>query len=483
LANAHQTSAPFDKPGVSARRRDLQRIAIVQTTHPGASRPEIGLGAGFLKAYLEEYSSYDFQIDCFESNDFLENIVGRADEYQLVALSSVSYLYEEARKISRAIKSNFGDRVTTIIGGVHITSLPSTLSADFDYGAVGEGEQTFLEFVEALKRGASDGDILAIPGIIGLRNGRLVSAPPRSFIDDISSIPFPDREMFNKYRAVPSAITARGCPFKCDFCTNNVLWTRKVRKPACERIGDELQHIVENVNDVRVIVFRDDIVFIKEDYVRDAVAHIEENYPHLLKIPKVGYAHVNTLRPEFAKLLKRLGMYKILCGFESGSERILQILKGGSSTVEQNQRAIEICNDFELDIAGNFIIGTPDETIEDVVMTYEFLLKNMRAKKVSSASTSILTPFPGERYWQIFTNSGVDLPSFDWSRLNESGFSTYYEDTKGRGTVREWWDLRKSMGKIYLGRVPENEFIAVMQNYEPELVELQAEYLKSDRKY
>lgn len=474
----------LDRPIISpVQARKLERIAIVQTTHPGTARPEIGLGPGFLKAYLEEYSECEFQIDCFESNDFLDNVIAHADEYQLVAISSVSYLYEVAKKISRTIKSHFGDRVTTIIGGVHITSAPETLTADFDFGAVGEGEQTFLEFVEALRRQESDQTLLAIPGIIALRSGKLVKAAPRSFIDDINQIPFPDRGMFNKYRAVPSAITARGCPFKCDFCTNNVLWTRKVRKPRHHRVGDELKHIVDNINDVRVIVFRDDIVFIKEDYVRDAVQYIEETYPEILNIPKVGYAHVNTLRPEFAKLLKKLGMYKVLCGFESGSERILQILKGGSSTVEQNQRAIEICNEHELDIAGNFIIGTPDEESIDVLQTYDFLLKNMRAGKISSASTSILTPFPGERYWNIFTKTEVDIPNFDWSRLNESGFSTYYEDTKGRGTVKEWWEMRKDMGKIYIGRIPEEEFIAIMQDHEPELVELQKEYLTRDRKY
>jgi len=473
----------LNKPLRSPRARSLERIAIVQTTHPGTSRPEIGLGPGFLKAYIEEYSEFDFQIDCFESNDFLENVIAHAHEYQLVAISTVSYLYEVAKKISRTIKANFGDHVTTIIGGVHITSAPATLTSDFDFGAVGEGEQTFLEFVEALRRGEQDQELMEIPGIIALRSGKLVKARPRAFIEDINDIPFPDRGMFNKYRAVPSAITARGCPFKCDFCTNNVLWTRKVRKPRHQRIGDELKHITENISDVRVIVFRDDIVFIKEDYVRDAVRYIEDTYPEILTIPKVGYAHVNTLRPEFAKLLKKLGMYKVLCGFESGSERILQILKGGSSTVAQNQRAIEICNDHGLDIAGNFIIGTPDEEASDILLTYDFLLKNMRAGKVSSASTSILTPFPGERYWDIFTKTGVDIPTFDWSRLNESGFSTYYEDTGGRGTVREWWEMRKGMGKVYIGRVPEDEFIAIMQDHEPELVELQKAYLAKDRKY
>ncbi len=461
----------------------MQKIALVQTTHLGTARPEIGLGNGFLKNYLLEYGRGDYEIEVYESNDFMANVMDKAGQYDVVAISTVSYLYDVARKIARDIKDNFGDRVTTIVGGVHPTSAADTLSADFDYGAVGEGEQTFLEFIEALDRRASDDELLDIPGIVGHRDGRLVQRKPRTFIEKVESIPFPDREMFNKYRAVPSLITARGCPYKCDFCTNRVLWTRTVRKPPAERVADEIADIMDKINDVRVIVFRDDIVFIKEDYVPQLFDVMSEKYPHLLAIPKVGYAHVNTIRPEFARLLKAFGLTKVLCGFESASPRILNILKGGSATVEQNQKAIEICYDLGLDIAGNFIIGTPDEEEEDVIASYEFILKNMRAGKIASVSTSILTPFPGERYWEIFMKSGVDLENFDWSRLNEGGFSTHYEDRKGKTTVKEWWESRKADGKIYLGNIPEERFVEIMQRYEPEIADGQREYLAKDRKY
>ena len=460
----------------------VRKIALIQTTHLGTARPQIGLGVGFLKSYLGTHAPARFEIDTYESNDFLSNM-HKASEYDVIAISTVSYLYDIAKKIARDVKSNLGDQVTTIVGGVHITSAPETLSADFDYGAVGEGEQTFLEFITALDRGASDDELLRIPGIVARRDGKLSRVAARDFISDIETIPFPDREMFNRYRAVPSLITARGCPFKCDFCTNNVLWTRNVRKPSPVRVAEELADVVAKINDVRVIVFRDDIVFIKEDYVQLVYESLAERYPHILAIPKVGYAHVNTLRPQFAQLLKDLGITKILCGFESGSQRILKILKAGSATVENNQRAADICSAIDLDIAGNFIIGTPDEEEEDVVATYDFLLKNLRAGKIKNASTSILTPFPGERYWKIFLDSGEDLATFDWSRLNETGFPTYYEDTGGRGTVREWWQERKAQGKIYIGKIPEDRFVDIVQRYEPEVIALQKEYLKTDRKY
>jgi radical SAM superfamily enzyme YgiQ (UPF0313 family) len=441
------------------------------------------MSGGFLKSYLKAYSHGDFEIEMYESNDFMDNVMNKAGDFDIVGISTVSYLYDVAKRIAHDIKENFGDKVTTIVGGVHPTSAPETLTDDFDYGAVGEGEQTFLEFTEAVDHGASDDELLDIPGIVGIRNGSLIQRRPRTFIEELDKIPFPDRDMFNKYQSVPSLITARGCPFKCDFCTNRVLWTRTVRKVAAERVADELADIYENIDDVKVIVFRDDIVFIDENYVRQVYEITASKYPHLLSIPKVGYAHVNTIRPEFARLLKEFGLTKVLCGFESGSQRILDQLKGGSATVEQNQRAIEICGDLGLDIAGNFIIGTPDEEEEDVVATYEFIIKNLKAGKVNAAATCILTPFPGERYWDIFLKTGVDLTTFDWSRLNERGFSTFYDEAKGKTTVREWWEERRAQRKIYLGNIPEARFIEIMQRYEPQIAEMQREYLAKDRKY
>src|SRR4051794_31461753 len=70
----------------------VQKIALVQTTHLGTSRPEIGLGNGFLKNYLKAYGSGDYEIESYESNDFMANVVNRAGDFDIVAVSTVSYL-------------------------------------------------------------------------------------------------------------------------------------------------------------------------------------------------------------------------------------------------------------------------------------------------------------------------------------------------------------------------------------------------------
>jgi len=461
----------------------ISNIALVQTTRLGTSRPEIGLATGYLKSYLNEYRPGKYQIDLFESNSFLTEGVKRAGEYDVIGISTVSNQFNTAKQIAREIRAVAGRKPVVILGGVHISSLPHTLTDDFDWGAKGEGERTFMEFVDALDRGANEDELLAIPGIFRKKNGTVAYGPRRELIDDINTIPFPSRELFKKYRSVPSLITARGCPYRCDFCTNNLLWERKVRKPQPGRVAEEIQFLRRSLDDIKVVVFRDDIIFLNENYVRDVLERTKELYPDILSIPKVGYGHVNHLTPGMVKLLKEYGVTKVLCGFESASERILNILKYGSVKVANNQRAIDTCNEYGLEIGGNFIIGVPEETEEDVRATYEFLLKNLRAGKLVSASSSMLTPFPGERYWDIFTRQGVDLETFDWSRLDEPGFTTFYEDNAGDVTVKQWWAHRESMGHTYLGGIPKERFVDILQEYEPEKIELQVAYLKKDRKY
>lgn len=460
----------------------IKNIALIQVTRMGVSRPDIGLGAGYLKSYLEHECPGRFNVEIFNSQDYVRNYLHK-NEFDFVGLSTVSHLYDVAIDIAKQVKEVSGGQAVTAVGGAHITALPESLDEAFDWGMVGEGEITFVELIRALDEGVGEDEIAGIHGLIRLVNGELQTAPARALIRDLNTLPFPARDIFQKYHSIPSIISARGCPFQCDFCTNNIMWQRLVRRPEPHRVTDEIQHLVDHVDDVKVLVFRDDILFMNKKYLEAVLDDVKRRAPHLLEIPKVGYSHVHVVDKEFVHMLKELGVKRILCGFESGSERILNILKAGKVTTEQNQRAIDTCHKYGLDIGGNLIVGTPDEEPEDLIATYEFVKRNLESGKVGAFSTSILTPFPGSRYWDIFTKDGFDPKTFDWERLDELGYSTFWEDTNGKGSLEDWWKLRKAKKKAYIGRLPEDEFVSIVGKYEPWILKTQAEFLKKDRKY
>ncbi|NDV26712.1 B12-binding domain-containing radical SAM protein [Desulfovibrio sp. JC010] len=462
----------------------IKRIALIQVTRPFVARPEIGLGTGYLKAYIEHRWPGRFSIDIFDSTDAYNVVLANVESYDFVGLSSVTQLYGVAIDIAKKLKEAKPSIVINI-GGAHITAIPESLDLAFDTAVLGEGEISFSDLVDAEDRGLSRSEILSIPGIAGRNeDGSLSMGPKRKYISNLDDIPFPIRDIFNKYRAVPSLITSRGCPYDCEFCTNRIMWTRSVRRPQPKRVVDEICHLMEHVEDIRVIVFRDDILFLTTEYLKRVVSHAMKYAPQVIEIPKVIYSHVNVMQdPEFVMLLQEFGVVKALCGFESASERILKILKSGRVTTEQNQKAIDVCHSLGMEIGGNLIIGTPYEDRQDLIASYEFASKNVQDGKVGAFSTSILTPFPGSKYWDSFVGPDFDPLNFNWGCLDELAFSTYWQDTKGGGHIEDWWKKRNEQGNPYLGKLPEYEFLQLVDKYEPPLLAAQEEYLRKDKKY
>ena len=100
------------------------------------------LGFGYLSSYLKQNSNLTIEIKVV-TDDVEKNLMEFKPD--LIGLSSVSQNYGLALKVSSVCKKI--SKAPVIIGGVHITMLPDSLSRDMDVGVIGEGEETFLEIV------------------------------------------------------------------------------------------------------------------------------------------------------------------------------------------------------------------------------------------------------------------------------------------------------------------------------------------------
>jgi radical SAM superfamily enzyme YgiQ (UPF0313 family) len=131
-------------------------------------------------------------------------------------------------------------------------------------------------------------------------------------------------------------------------------------------------------------------------------------------------------------------------GAESGSPRLLQSVKGGTATVEQNQLTIDLCYSKGIKISGSFMIGVPGETPEDLRLTREFILRNRG--KLDAIEVALFCPYPGTPAWDAALERGIVSLDMDWNRLESHPFFCEMEirdDYPYMGDVIHWSEFGK----------------------------------------
>jgi radical SAM superfamily enzyme YgiQ (UPF0313 family) len=115
-------------------------------------------------------------------------------------------------------------------------------------------------------------------------------------------------------------------------------------------------------------------------------------------------ADIIAKRPALFRDMKRCGLAMLFIGFESGSQRVLNFLRKGT-TVEQNYAAASICNRLGIRIFANFMLGIPTETKEEALETVR-MIKRIRPYV---ASPAFYTPFPGSDLFEYCKENNLSL--------------------------------------------------------------------------
>jgi radical SAM superfamily enzyme YgiQ (UPF0313 family) len=234
----------------------------------------------------------------------------------------------------------------------------------------------------------------------------------------LDHIPFPARDLFGmKRQKSVHLLSSRGCPYKCRYCASTIFW-KGIRFFSPEYVVEELKMLISEYSPNQ-ICFYDDL-FIANKKRLSRIVDLVKKEGINKKAEFFVTLRANLVDEETVKLLKEMNVISTNIGLESGNPRILQHLKN-KITLEDNIRAIEIMKRYHLNIGGSFIIGSPDETKEEILETLSFIKSN---NITSTSRVYILTPLPGTYFWEHALKKGLVSENMDWKKLNiESNMS------------------------------------------------------------
>jgi len=275
-----------------------------------------------------------------------------------------------------------------------------------DFAIRGQGEETFLELLAAL-RGA--GKFNGIRGLsykddFGLRvhNGERPLRSP----DDFPWPPFhrlvePEKYILPTFLGRRTAVhqASVGCPFRCKFCGVVPVYEGRQRLESTERTAAVLSHLQREYA-IDSVQFYDNNFFLSESHARKQA---ELLLPLGLRWWAEGRVDA-MLRysDETLGALERSGATMIFFGAESGSDQALaEMNKGitGSQTLELAERLSR----FKIVPEFSFVFGNPADPARDTRETIHFIrrIKKLNPKAEIIVQHYIPTPHPDGMYGDI----------------------------------------------------------------------------------
>lgn len=424
-------------------------------------KPYVPLGLLYLAAFLERAG---FSVEVFDTTfRRFADLEARLRQGPPSVVGFAANLMTRAHvvRLARIAKENGW---TVLFGGPEPPNWAEEyLAAGGDVVVDGEGEETLAELLPVLGAHGPDPSALSrVNGILFLdASGTLVKTPPRTKVADLDTLPWPARGKVDVARYLEtwrtahgasslSLITARGCPFRCNWCSHGVYgFSHRRRSPAA--VADELDWLVETYRPDQVW-YADDVFNIKASWLVEYAAELERRG---LRVPFECICRADRMTEEVAAALARLGAFRVWLGAESGSQRILDAMERGV-TVEQVKAAAALLGRHGIETGMFLMWGYEGEEIADIEATVALV----RDTLPEVYFTTVSYPIKGTKYFESVAERAV--ATTEWASGSDRDFAVkgrhsrrFYDQATRylRGSV-ELHRLRTSRGAGRLARLP-----------------------------
>ena len=363
------------------------------------------LGLMSVAAVLEnhEVEILDLKVDKLSKED----VKKKMSSVDIVGISVLTPSVDYALELCRLAKHY---NCLTVLGGVHPSMDPKLMNnPEVDVVVRGEGELSFKEI--------ADGKSLkSIAGISYKDDDKIIHNPERAPAN-LNSIPFPRIDLISKYngkymawgKKLDALSTARGCPYKCNFCCVPKVW-----KGYRERTPREV------VNEIKQM-----------DTNAEIIAFVDDNFCHNMK--RVGeicdliiqeglndrlyscFSRIDSIvrHPEIVDKMYAANMRVVFIGIEAATQESLDKMKK-KTKLDDIYNACRILEEKGMMIWGGHIIGNLNDKYEDV----EALIDLSKSLPIDIAQFTVITPYPGTELYETAKEKNL-IDEYDFTEYCE----------------------------------------------------------------
>ncbi len=394
----------------------------------------------------------------------------RAFRPDLTVLLATTPSIEGDLEHARSAKRASGGALTVMVGP-HVTVEPEdTLRR----GGGGLDAVARREYDYTLREIAERGSPVGVLGVSHLEGDEIAHNPDRPFIENMDELPFPawrhidihDYRDAGKLYPFITLIGGRGCPAQCTFCLwPQVMNGHRYRARSAAKVLAEIEYDLELFPSIQEVMFEDDTLTLGShvERLREICRGLIERGLHR-RLSWSANARPDLTDLDTLRLMKESGCRMLCCGFEFGSDEMLQRVRKGIRTEKMREFARNASR-AGIRIHGCFMIGGPGETRASARQTIRFA----QELDIDTCQFSGVTAYPGTAYYEWAKENGylnvtgwrdwvdddleqrgvVDLPGLsaeDIDELVDEGLRRFYLRPRQVRTIlkniRSWSDVR-----------------------------------------
>ncbi len=358
--------------------------------------------ATVLKQHGHEVHLLESQAERLSSEQVQERVKHLSPE--IIAFPTSTMTIKEDCEVMKRYKQDTG--ATVLAFGSHITFEPQKALqfGGIDFGVMREAEYVIRDFANKFEKGKG---FEKIKGLCYFKDNRLIVNPPYPFIKNLDELPFPDRSYIKNFAyfsplvlKLPwtTALTSRGCPGRCTFCTSPAYYGNVLRFRSAKNVVDEIEYLI-NLG-YKEIFYRDETFTAHNPRL---IEICNEIISRKLDVSWICNARI-PLDRETLVLMKKSGCHYIKIGVESGVQAILDSVKKGIR-VEDTIKTFDLMNETGISSHAHMILGCPGETKETIEKTIQFI----KRIKPTTATFNSFTAYPGTLLFETIKQEHPEL--------------------------------------------------------------------------